>query len=127
MPFGAGNTQENAWLWELRDNDPYEMFIQLNPQTASQRNLKDGDWVWVESRYGRTKGRLKITHLIHPEVVGIPACYGRGTALMNPRAKEGSTYNDLLTSTESVGIDPLSGSIENSPRVKVYRIKEKQP
>jgi anaerobic selenocysteine-containing dehydrogenase len=127
MPFGAGNTQENAWLWELRDNDPYEMFIQLNPEAAHRRNLKDGDCVCVESRYGTTKGRLKITNLIHPEVVGIPACYGRGTALMDPRAKEGSAYNDLITSTESIGIDPLSGSIENSPRVKVYRAEEEQP
>jgi anaerobic selenocysteine-containing dehydrogenase len=125
MPFGAGDTQENAWLWEVRDRDPYEMFIQLNPTAASTRNLKDGDWVWVESRHGKTRGRLKVTELIHPEVVGIPACYGRGTALMNPRALEGSSYNDLITSSEAVGVDPLSGSIENSPRVKVYRAEEK--
>jgi hypothetical protein len=40
---------------------------------------------------------------------------------MNPVAKEGTHFNRLLTMKEDVGIDPLSGSIDIGPRVKVYK------
>jgi anaerobic selenocysteine-containing dehydrogenase len=121
MPFGTGNTQENAWLAELREDDPYEMKIWMNVETAKRKGLKDGDEVWVESRYGKIKGRLKLTELIHPEVVGIPACYGSGTMFMSPEARKGSYFNRLLTTKEDVGIDPVTGSITISPKVKVYK------
>jgi len=122
MPFGTANTQENAWLAELREEDPYEMYIWINTETAKKKRLEDGDEVWIESRYGKTKGKLKLTELIHPEVVGIPAGYGSGTIMMSPDAKKGTYYNTLLTSQEDTGIDPVSGSISISPKVKVYKV-----
>jgi anaerobic selenocysteine-containing dehydrogenase len=121
MPFGTGDTQENSWLHELAENDPYEMTIHINRATAEQKKIKDNDVICVESRYGKVSGRAKLTELIHPEVVGIPACYGSGTLLMNPVAKEGTNFNRLLTMKEDVGVDPLSGSIDIGPRVKVYK------
>jgi anaerobic selenocysteine-containing dehydrogenase len=121
MPFGTGDTQENPWLHELRTKDPYEMRILVNRETATRKRLKDGDWVWVESRYGKTKGRIKLTELIHPEVVGIGALYGSGTMLMNPTAKEGPYFNSLISIDENASIDPLDGGLDIGPRVKVYR------
>jgi anaerobic selenocysteine-containing dehydrogenase len=123
MPFATGGTQENPWLAELREKDPYEMFIHINTETARKKGIKDGDWVEVESRYGKSKGKAKLTELIHPEVVGIPACYGRGTIHMNPVAKEGPPFNVLMTAKDNVGVDPLSGTIDVGPRVKIRRLK----
>lgn len=122
MPFGTGNTAENPWLHEIRVNDPYELRILVNSETAKKKGLKDGDLVCVESRYGKTKGRVKITELIHPEVIGIPALYGSGTIMMNPTAKEGPYFNALLSIDEEVSIDPLHGGIEISPRVRIYKV-----
>jgi anaerobic selenocysteine-containing dehydrogenase len=77
--------------------------------------------VWVESRYGKTKGRIRKTELIHPEVVGIGALYGCGTLLMNPVVKEGPYFNALLSIDEEFSIDPLHGGLDIGPRVKVYK------
>ena len=120
MPFGTSNTQENAWLSELRQDDPYELYVWLNTDTARRKGLKDEDEVCVESQYGKTRGKLKLTELIHPEVVGIPACYGSSTMLMCPYAKEGPYFNILLSGNQNTGIDPVHGGVNISPRVKVY-------
>jgi len=122
MPFATGGTQENPWLAELRERDPYEMFIHINKETAKRKGIEHGDWVEVESRYGKSRGRVKLTELIHPEVVGIPACYGKGTIHMDPVSKKGINYNALITAKDNVGLDPLSGTIELSPKVKIKRL-----
>jgi len=123
MPFGTGGTQENAWLSELRENDPYELFIWINTETAKSKGLKDEDEIYVESQYGKTRGKLRLTELIHPEVIGIPACYGSSTIQMCPYAKEGPHFNSLLSGNQENGIDPVHGGINVGPRVKVYRVQ----
>jgi len=123
MPFATGGTQENPWLAELRERDSYEMFIHINRETAKKKGIEDGDWVEVESRYGKTRGKVKLTELIHPEVIGIPACYGKGTIHMDPVSKRGINYNALITAKDNVGLDPLSGTIELSPKVKIKKLK----
>jgi anaerobic selenocysteine-containing dehydrogenase len=99
------------------------MFIHINTETAKKKGIREGNWVEVESRYGKSRGRAKLTELIHPEVVGIPACYGKGTIHMNPVSKEGPAFNDLMTAKDNIGVDPLSGTIEVGPRVKIRRLK----
>jgi anaerobic selenocysteine-containing dehydrogenase len=122
MRHGTNNTQENAWLAEMRDYHPYELFIQMNPETARKKGLQDGDVVGVESRHGKVTGKLKVTQLIHPEVLGIPGCYGSGTIKMSPDSRKGTHYNALLSGEEETLIDPISGSINISPKVKIYKI-----
>jgi hypothetical protein len=58
-----------------------------------------------------------------PEKGGIPACYGKGTIHMDPVSKKGTNYNALITAKDNVGLDPLSGTIELSPKVKIKRLK----
>ena len=123
MPFGCSNTQENAWLAEIREQDRYELYIWMNSGTADKKGFSDEELVWVESRWGRTRGRLRLTELIHPEVVGIAACHGSATPMMSPDAKKGTFFNILLGSKEDEGIDPVTGSVTISPRVKVYKAK----
>ena len=94
-------------------------YIWINANTAKRKELDDGDEVWVEPRYGKTSGKLKVTELIHPEVVGIPAGYGSSTIMMSPDAKKGPHFNAPITGDESIGIDPVSGGVDVGPRVKV--------
>jgi len=82
--------------------------------------------VCVESPYGKASGRLKLTGLIHPEVLGIPACYGSATYMMSPDAKKGTHFNALLSGKEDTCIDPISGSITISPKVKIYKVGVKK-
>ncbi len=43
--------------------------VQLNPSTASDLDITDGDWVWIETPRGRI--RMKCLHFdgIHPQIV----------------------------------------------------------
>lgn len=125
MRHGLGNTQENAWLAEIRDTDPYELYVWINTDTAEKKGFKDGDEVYVESQYGNVTGKLKLTQLIHPEVLGIAGCYGSSTIMMSPDSKKGTHFNLLLSGKEETCIDPISGSVTASPRVKVYKYKQK--
>jgi len=124
MPFGTGDTQQNAWIADLREVDPYELYVLINTETAKKKDIADGEKIYVESRYGKVEGTAKLTELIHPEVAGIPACYGSGTIMMSPDSRKGSHFNRLMTAKEDVGIDPVSGSIAVSPKVKVYKVSK---
>jgi thiosulfate reductase/polysulfide reductase chain A len=102
--------------------DPYEYAIWLNSATAQKKGIKDGDTIVVESRYGKTQGRVKVTELIHPDVVGVPAGHGARTKLGNPIVGEGAYFNALCSIHEKDrAIDPITGGIEEGPAVKVYK------
>jgi anaerobic selenocysteine-containing dehydrogenase len=124
MPFyanGVGAPHENVWLEEIiRTFGPYHNKIWINPKTAAAKGIKDGDLIMVESRGGKTRGEALLTEMIHPETVGFPGMRGTGTLLQNPMMKTGPHYNDLV-STDDNTFDPVNGSLDVSPRVKVYK------
>jgi anaerobic selenocysteine-containing dehydrogenase len=115
----SGNAAGNPWLAEVYSQDPYEGVICINAATAREKNLKDGDTVMVESRYGKIEGQIKTTELMHPRVIGISACYGLGTPESNPLMKRGPHYNSLLP-LDHKSVDAISGGQEAAPRVKIY-------
>lgn len=123
FPFKAGEALANPWLHEVIGGlDPYEYAVQLNAKTAAEKGLVDGDLVVVESRYGKTQGRLKTTELIHPAAVGISGTHGAMSLQENPIVGEGPDFNALCTQTESYGsTDPITGGVDSGPAVKVYR------
>lgn len=92
----------------------------MNPKTAAAKGIKDGDTIWVESRYGKTKGEVLVTDMIHPEVVGIPGMRGTGTLQQNPMMKPGPHFNRLIPMEDNT-FDPVNGSLDVSPRVKIYK------
>jgi anaerobic selenocysteine-containing dehydrogenase len=49
-----------------RNRDP---LVEIHPEMAASLGLRDGDWVWVESPWGRVKMRAKFFDGIAPEVV----------------------------------------------------------
>jgi len=116
------NVAGNPWLAELRQKDPFEGDVFLNSATAQREQLKEGDVVEVESRYGRTNGVLRVTELVHPDVVGIPGNWGLGTIQSNPLNRRGTNINVLLP-LESETIDAISAGQEISPRVRVYKLE----
>ncbi len=51
-----------------RNPDP---LVEINPETAEQLGIEDGDWVWVESPRGKIRQRAKLAPGIHPRIVAI--------------------------------------------------------
>ncbi|OGO14964.1 MAG: hypothetical protein A2Z14_05505 [Chloroflexi bacterium RBG_16_48_8] len=122
-PFYCGDTHGNVWLHEMMSTfDPYEYTIWVNKATCEQKGIKDGDTIVVESRYGKTQGKVKATELIHPEVVGIPSGHGQRSILANPILEEGPCFNVLCSIHEQdLAVDPITGGIEEGPAVKIYK------
>ncbi|MBW1802650.1 MAG: molybdopterin-dependent oxidoreductase [Deltaproteobacteria bacterium] len=121
---GMGSILENAWIKEIRDKDAYETYVMINAETAKNKGLQDEDRVCIESRYGKTEGKLRVSELIHPEVIGIPGNYGgKSASFLNPITSEAAWYNELLSSGEEHSLEPITAGIENAPKVKIYRIE----
>ncbi|MFQ5613412.1 MAG: molybdopterin-dependent oxidoreductase [Anaerolineae bacterium] len=95
----------------------WDSWLEMNPETAAERRLGDGDPVWVESPFGRARTRVRLVKGLRPDVVNLPHNQGHtavgrwarnrgvnGLALLNP-ASEPATGLACFTNT----------------RVKVYR------
>ena len=48
-------------------------FLQAHPDTVKDLGVKNGDWVYIETKVGKIKARLKITEAILPGVVWTPS------------------------------------------------------
>jgi anaerobic selenocysteine-containing dehydrogenase len=59
---------EGRQIASLRKLHP-DPLVEINPKTADESNIKDGDWVYIETLRGRVKMRAKIIDGIHPKVV----------------------------------------------------------
>jgi anaerobic selenocysteine-containing dehydrogenase len=120
--FGLGGNVENPWFYEIsKETDPYQKVILMNPATAAKKGLKEGDLIEVTSRSGMLTGRLKLSSLFHPEVIGTPGNFGRRSIQMNPIATEGINFNQLI-SPDDGWFDPINTAIAISPRVKVRKV-----
>ncbi len=70
---GGALTRANRWLSELAP----EMYAEVNPKTANDYGLLDGDWIWVESpQKGKIKVRVKITYRVDPYTIFLPYHFG---------------------------------------------------
>jgi len=73
----------------------------------------------VESQWGKTRGRLHVSELFHPEAVGIGGALGRQVSTLGKAPTERTHYNQLLGAPLNT-IDPIAGGVEITVRVKVY-------
>ena len=89
--FGMGGLEELALIREVQQKQSQETnSVLVNPQTAEEKGIKDGDEVLIESQYGGTQqGRAMITALIHPRALGFPGNFGRKAMFMGPEARKG--------------------------------------
>ncbi len=117
-------TFQNPFIDEVSKLCPYTYTITINTETAKKKGLKDGDVVWVENRYGvREKGVIKTMEGQHPKTIGI-AGQGGLWAKGRPIAKgKGSNFCKLLP-TYLRHYDPVTGNIETSVAVKIYKAEE---
>ncbi|MEA3192906.1 MAG: formate dehydrogenase major subunit [Betaproteobacteria bacterium] len=66
---GGEETRSNPWLAELMQDN----FVELNPKTAADRSIRNGEYVWVSSPSGaRLKVKAKITESVGADTVFIP-------------------------------------------------------
>ncbi len=72
---GGEETRSNPWLAELQQ----DMFIEINPKTANDRGIRQGDWVWVKTPpmaaapdFKGLKVKALVTERVDAETVFLP-------------------------------------------------------
>jgi anaerobic selenocysteine-containing dehydrogenase len=54
----------------LREKHP-DPLVEINPKTAQELNVNEGDWVWIETPRGKIRQKAKLTQGVDPRVVHI--------------------------------------------------------
>lgn len=114
------NQSNNAMVPVLREiaHDADENFVAINTETAKKKGIKDGDYVYVESRAGKIKIKARLTEGIRPDTVAISYHYGHWSNSMPAYAKKGANPNWVL----ELHPDRISGMNSfNDTKVKVYK------
>ena len=72
---GGEETRSNKWLAELQQ----DCFIEINPQDAAARGIKDGGWVWVSGAENNSKAKVKalVTERVGKGVAWMPFHFAR--------------------------------------------------
>ena len=106
----------------LRECDP-DPLAEINPETAKENGISNGDWVWIEGTMGRFKRKAKVTPIIHPKTImaahawWLPEADGKGPNSygvwdLNCNQVIPMGYNDV----SGFGGGPISGML-----CKVYK------
>lgn len=66
---GGEETRSNPWLAELQQ----EAFVEINPQTATERGIRNGERVWMSTPTGaRINLQAMVTERVGPDTVWMP-------------------------------------------------------
>ena len=56
---------QNAWLRQIHAHN----YLYLNPGLAQSKGIADGDWIWVESMWGRVRCMCRYSESVEPGTV----------------------------------------------------------
>ena len=102
--FHSANRQL-PWLREIRP-DP---IVELHPETADKHDIREGNWIWIESPRGRAKLKAKLNTGISPMVVVAEHGWWYPEVSTPDRGWDISNIN-LLTDNSHESMDPVMGA-----------------
>jgi anaerobic selenocysteine-containing dehydrogenase len=119
LPLSGGQGAHLPYLQQIAGEHlfaSWDSWLEINPETAHQFGIEDGEMVWVESRRGRVQARARFFEGARPGVVHLPLGYGRTTG--SPWACRGANPLQLVEQK----LDPFTGlPLTSGTQVKVYR------
>ncbi|MEW6481709.1 MAG: molybdopterin dinucleotide binding domain-containing protein [bacterium] len=107
-------TQNNQWLHEIYPENE----LWMNPKVAQAKRLRDGDYVWVKSKVGSTKIKLKVTDRIRPDCVYMVMGFGHFSPGLRLAYNKGGSQAALI---ESAKADITGGSAFHDTFVEVVK------
>ena len=60
----------------LQLHEAWETWMEIHPHTAAALSIRDGEWVWVSSQYGKVRAKARWYEGVAPSVVAIPLGLG---------------------------------------------------
>jgi len=107
----------------LQGHMKWESWVEINPATAAQLEIENGERVWVESPRGRVAAIARLYEGIWPNAIYLPPGMGHHTRVQWGRGaaenwQVGANPNQLATYTS----EALSGQAVFTPvRVRIYK------
>jgi len=90
--------------------------VLLNPVTARERGIADGDRIEISSRFGAVEGIARLSEGVHPETVAVSNAITRKVG-----GRIGTHFNALLP-IDLEHTDTFTGALEACARVAVRRV-----
>lgn len=118
MQYAWGSNIDVPWLHEAAQEILGHTWVAVNAETARQLGLKDGDEVWIESPYAKTKGRIKTRQGIRPDTVLFTQMYGQWMA---PYGRRLRLPNINQIAPALIELTDESGGSKDHARVKIYK------
>ncbi len=128
---------QNAWLRQIHAHN----YLVMSPRLGQQGGFKDGDWVWVESMWGKVRCMCRFSEAVEPGTVWTWNAIGKADGAWNlePKANEaqkGFLLNHLISEELPAGkhgehlsnSDPVTGQAGwYDVRVRVYKADATDP
>ncbi len=122
---------QNAWLRQIHTHN----HLYMSPDVGRREGIGDGDWVWVESMWGKVRCLCRFSEAVEPGTVWTWNAIGKAAGAWNlgPRANEsrkGFLLNHLISEelpADSQGerfsnSDPVTGQAGwYDVRVRIYK------
>ncbi len=128
---------QNAWLRQIHTYN----FLFVNPVTARAQRIADGEWIWVESVWGKVRCMCRYSEATEPGTVWTWNAIGkqRGAWNLEPRANEsrqGFLLNHVISEELPAAADgnrlsnsdPVTGQAGwYDVRVRIYKADAAEP
>ncbi|MBF0444249.1 MAG: molybdopterin-dependent oxidoreductase, partial [Magnetococcales bacterium] len=125
---------QNAWLRQIHT----ENYLFVNPIVGRSVGFDDGDWIWVESPWGKVKCQSRFTEAVEPGTVWTWNAIGKASGAWGldgkaNESKRGFLLNHLISeelpshqSGDAVSnSDPITGQAAwYDLRVKIYKAEK---
>jgi anaerobic selenocysteine-containing dehydrogenase len=122
---------QNAWLRQIHTYN----YLYMSPELGAQGDFGDGDWVWVESPWGKVRAMCRFSEAVEPGTVWTWNAIGKASGAWNLDAcanesRKGFLLNHLITEELPAGgegrhasnSDPVTGQAGwYDVRVRVYK------
>ncbi|MDE3208789.1 MAG: molybdopterin oxidoreductase family protein, partial [Pseudomonadota bacterium] len=107
---------QNAWLRQIHTHN----YLYVNPALAQQNDIQDGDWIWVESMWGKVRCMCRYSEAVEPGTVWTWNGIGKSSGAwhLEPDANEsqkGFLLNHLIS--DVLPVEPGKQCISNSDPV----------
>ncbi len=128
---------QNAWLRQIHTHN----YLFVNPALAQSQDIEDGDWIWVESMWGKVRCMCRYSEAVEPGTVWTWNAIGKsaGAWKLGPDANEsqkGFLLNHLISEElppqangqRLSNSDPVTGQAGwYDVRVRIYKADAGEP
>jgi anaerobic selenocysteine-containing dehydrogenase len=128
---------QNAWLRQIHTHN----YLFVNPKAAKAQGIGDGDWIWVESQWGKVRCMCRYSEAVEPGTVWTWNAIGKAAGAWNltPDANEsqkGFLLNHVISEELPAhadgdhlsNSDPITGQAAwFDVKVRIYKAGDDEP